>query len=132
MLLKICFKSDVCVQENMLTSLLCLCQDVEYIRAHYNIENFIYFSHHRYEEHAQLRHFVLQPPLQLFTKHLFKELLRLARKSCLHHRIYPPSHSQEVGARGASGPAWLDSFQPLSMSAQIHLVSSVTLLHCKK
>ncbi|KAM8726794.1 cilia- and flagella-associated protein 61 [Acanthopagrus schlegelii] len=70
-------------------------QDVEYIRAHYNIENFIYFSHHRYEEHAQIRHFVLNPSFQHFSKHLFKEVLRLAHKSCLYHRMYPPDCSQE-------------------------------------
>uniref|UniRef100_A0A8C9ZCB3 Cilia and flagella associated protein 61 n=1 Tax=Sander lucioperca TaxID=283035 RepID=A0A8C9ZCB3_SANLU len=70
-------------------------QDIEYIRAHYNIENFIYFSHHRYEEHAQIRHFVLKPSFQHFTKHVFKEVLRLAHKSCLFHRIYPSDHSQE-------------------------------------
>ncbi|XP_034755235.1 cilia- and flagella-associated protein 61 isoform X2 [Etheostoma cragini] len=70
-------------------------QDIEYIRAHYNIENFIYFSHHRYEEHAQIRHFVLKPFFQHFTKHVFKEVLRLAHKSCLFHRIYSSHNSQE-------------------------------------
>uniref|UniRef100_A0A3Q1FLN4 Cilia and flagella associated protein 61 n=1 Tax=Acanthochromis polyacanthus TaxID=80966 RepID=A0A3Q1FLN4_9TELE len=70
-------------------------QDIEFIRGHYNIENFIYFSHHRHEEHAQMRHFVLKPIFQHFTKHLFKEVLRLAHKSCLYHRLYPPCHSHE-------------------------------------
>ncbi|XP_029281289.1 LOW QUALITY PROTEIN: cilia- and flagella-associated protein 61 [Cottoperca gobio] len=70
-------------------------QDIKYICSHYNIENFIYFSHHRSEEHAQIRHFVLKPSFQHFSKHLFKELLRLAHKSCLFHRVYPPNHSRE-------------------------------------
>ncbi|XP_072218988.1 cilia- and flagella-associated protein 61 [Leuresthes tenuis] len=70
-------------------------QDIEYLRAHYNIENFIYFSHHRYEEHAHIRHFVLKPSFQSFTKHMFKEVLRLTHKSCLYYKLYPPHHSQE-------------------------------------
>ncbi|KAG7220569.1 hypothetical protein INR49_018006 [Caranx melampygus] len=70
-------------------------QDVEYLRAHYNLENFIYFSHHSYEEHARIRHFVLLPSFQHFTRHLFQEVLRLAHRSCLHHRLYPPGRSQE-------------------------------------
>ncbi|XP_034436485.1 cilia- and flagella-associated protein 61 [Hippoglossus hippoglossus] len=70
-------------------------QDIEFIRAHFNIENFIYFSHHRYEEHARIRHFVLKPSFQHFTKHLFKDVLRLSHRSCLYHRLYPPPHSQQ-------------------------------------
>ncbi|CAI5684642.1 cilia- and flagella-associated protein 61 isoform X2 [Oreochromis niloticus] len=70
-------------------------QDIEYIRAHYNIESFIYFSHHGYDEHAQILHFVLKTTIQHFSKNFFKEVLRLARKSCLYLRIYPSYHSQE-------------------------------------
>uniref|UniRef100_A0A3Q4H1U5 Cilia and flagella associated protein 61 n=1 Tax=Neolamprologus brichardi TaxID=32507 RepID=A0A3Q4H1U5_NEOBR len=75
-------------------------QDIEYIRAHYNIESFIYFSHHGYDEHAQILHFVLKTTVQHFSKNFFKEVLRQARKSCLYLRIYPLYHSQEVSARG--------------------------------
>ncbi|XP_068610237.1 cilia- and flagella-associated protein 61 [Brachionichthys hirsutus] len=70
-------------------------QDVDFLRAHYNLENFIYFSHHRYEEHAQILLFILQPSFQHFSKHLFKEVLRLAHKSCLYHRGYPAHHSHQ-------------------------------------
>ncbi|XP_055005715.1 LOW QUALITY PROTEIN: cilia- and flagella-associated protein 61 [Boleophthalmus pectinirostris] len=65
-------------------------QEVEFLRAHYNIENFIYFSHHSYEEHAALRHFVLRPTARHCCHLLFREVLRLSHKSCLYHRDYPP------------------------------------------
>ncbi|XP_066532406.1 cilia- and flagella-associated protein 61 isoform X2 [Hoplias malabaricus] len=70
-------------------------QDVEYIRAHYNIENFVYFSHYQREEHARLCHFALNPIFQHFSKHFLKEALRLAHISCLYYRVYPPHHSRE-------------------------------------
>ncbi|XP_061560064.1 cilia- and flagella-associated protein 61 [Phycodurus eques] len=70
-------------------------KDMEYIRARYNIENFIYFSHHGSHEHAQLHHFVLHRCFQHFGRHFFKETLRLARKSSLYHRVYPLDSGQE-------------------------------------
>uniref|UniRef100_G3PDQ4 Cilia- and flagella-associated protein 61 N-terminal domain-containing protein n=1 Tax=Gasterosteus aculeatus TaxID=69293 RepID=G3PDQ4_GASAC len=69
--------------------------DAEYICAHYNIENFIYFSHHRREELAQIRHLVLKSSFQHLGRHLFKEVLRLAGRSCLFHRMYPSIQGQE-------------------------------------
>ncbi|XP_069579805.1 cilia- and flagella-associated protein 61 [Brachyistius frenatus] len=70
-------------------------QEVEFLRGHYNVENFVYFSHHSYEEHARILHFVLQLTFRHFTKQLFKEVLRLSRRSCLYHRSYPPPRCQE-------------------------------------
>ncbi|XP_047429100.1 cilia- and flagella-associated protein 61 [Mugil cephalus] len=70
-------------------------EDVEYLRARFNIENFIYFSHHGYEEHAQILHFLLRPSFLSSSRHLLKDVLRLAHKSCLYHRLHPPYCSQE-------------------------------------
>ncbi|XP_062323305.1 cilia- and flagella-associated protein 61 [Osmerus eperlanus] len=70
-------------------------EDIDSIRANYDIENFIYFSHHRYEEHAQLGHFALSPVFQHYAKHFLKEALRLAHKSCLYYPVYPVCHSQK-------------------------------------
>ncbi|KAM6280954.1 LOW QUALITY PROTEIN: cilia- and flagella-associated protein 61 [Porphyrio hochstetteri] len=63
--------------------------DIEYIRSHYNIEDFIHFSHHQPEEHGHLYHFALNPVFHHYTKHFLKETLRLAHKSSLYYPVYP-------------------------------------------
>ncbi|XP_032460315.1 cilia- and flagella-associated protein 61 [Phocoena sinus] len=63
--------------------------DIEYIRSHYNIEDFIYFSHHQRKEHGHLYHFALNPIFQHYTKFFLKEILRLGYKSCLYYPVYP-------------------------------------------
>ncbi|XP_017312261.1 cilia- and flagella-associated protein 61 isoform X2 [Ictalurus punctatus] len=70
-------------------------QDIEYIRANYDIENFVYFSHHQREEHGRLCQFALNPIFQHYAKHFLKEALRLAHKSCLYYRVYPSYHSDK-------------------------------------
>ncbi|KFQ92308.1 Uncharacterized protein C20orf26, partial [Nipponia nippon] len=62
--------------------------DIEYIRSHYNIEDFINFNHHQQEEHGHLYHFALNPIFRHYTKHFLKEILRLAHKSSLYYPIY--------------------------------------------
>ncbi|PKU30624.1 cilia- and flagella-associated protein 61 [Limosa lapponica baueri] len=63
--------------------------DIEYIRSHYNIEDFIHFDHYQPEEHGHLYHFVLNPVFHHYTKHFLKEILRMAHKSSLYYPIYP-------------------------------------------
>uniref|UniRef100_UPI00398F1531 cilia- and flagella-associated protein 61 n=1 Tax=Pristiophorus japonicus TaxID=55135 RepID=UPI00398F1531 len=64
-------------------------EDIEYIRSHYNIENFIYFNHHQREEHGHLYHFALIPIFHHFTRHFLKEILRITFKTCLYYPVYP-------------------------------------------
>ncbi|XP_053345413.1 cilia- and flagella-associated protein 61 [Clarias gariepinus] len=70
-------------------------QDIEYIRANYDIENFVYFSQHQREEHGRLCQFALNPIFQHYAKHFLKEALRLSHKSCLYYRIYPSYQSDK-------------------------------------
>lgn len=70
-------------------------EEIEYIRSHYNIEDFIYFNHHSRDEHGHLHHFVLNPVFSHLTKHFFKEILRLAHKTCLYYPLYPPYTPKE-------------------------------------
>ncbi|NWR44110.1 CFA61 protein, partial [Regulus satrapa] len=63
--------------------------DIEYIRSHYNIEDFIHFNHHQQEEHGHLCHFVLNPVFHRYAKYFLKEILRLGHKSSLYYPIYP-------------------------------------------
>nr|XP_054397601.1 cilia- and flagella-associated protein 61 isoform X1 [Pongo abelii] len=65
--------------------------DIEYVRSHYNIEDFIYFSHHQREEHGHMHHFALNPIFRHYTKFFLKEILRLGFKSCLYYPVYPKS-----------------------------------------
>uniref|UniRef100_A0A8C8Z7A0 Cilia and flagella associated protein 61 n=1 Tax=Prolemur simus TaxID=1328070 RepID=A0A8C8Z7A0_PROSS len=62
--------------------------DLEYIRSHYNIEDFIYFNHHQREEHGHLHYFALNPIFRHYTKFFLKEILRLGYKSCLYYPVY--------------------------------------------
>lgn len=73
----------------LLTHKFLIFQDIEYIRSHYNIEDFINFNYHQQEEHGHLCHFVLNPVFHHYTKYFLKEILRLGHKSSLYYPIYP-------------------------------------------
>ena len=42
---------------------------MDYLRAHYNIEDFIYYNYHAPEEHGHMHHFVLNPVFQTHCRH---------------------------------------------------------------
>ncbi|XP_076463469.1 cilia- and flagella-associated protein 61-like [Babylonia areolata] len=71
-------------------------EDIEYIRSHYNIEDFIYYNHHRREDHGHLHHLALNPIFCHLTKHFLKEILRLSNKTCLYYPLYPVYSSKET------------------------------------
>ncbi|OWF50418.1 cilia- and flagella-associated protein 61-like isoform X2 [Mizuhopecten yessoensis] len=71
-------------------------EDIEYIRSHYNIEDFIYFNHHRREEHGHLHHFALNPIFSHLSKHFIKEILRQGHKTCLYYPLYPPYTDKQI------------------------------------
>ncbi|XP_064599733.1 cilia- and flagella-associated protein 61-like [Liolophura sinensis] len=71
-------------------------EDIEYIRSHYNIEDFIYYNHHKREEHGHLHHYALSPIFQHLSKHFLKEVLRRGHKTCLYYPLYPAYSSKET------------------------------------
>ena len=71
-------------------------EDIEYIRSHYNVEDFIYFNHHSRSEHGHLHHYALNPIFKHYSKHFLKELLRLGHKTCLYYPLYPAYTDKEV------------------------------------
>ncbi|XP_078590142.1 cilia- and flagella-associated protein 61-like isoform X1 [Branchiostoma floridae x Branchiostoma japonicum] len=73
-------------------------ENVEYIRSHYNVEDFIYYNHHARSEHGHIHHLALNPIFQHYSKHFLKEVLRLSHKSCLYYPIYPPYAAKETQA----------------------------------
>ncbi|XP_056099351.1 cilia- and flagella-associated protein 61 [Rhinichthys klamathensis goyatoka] len=68
-------------------------EDIEFIRANFDVERFMYFSHQQREEHGRLCHFLLNLVFQQHTKYILKEVLRLAHKSCLYYLLHPPHYS---------------------------------------
>lgn len=71
-------------------------EDIEYIRSHYNIEDFIYYNHHRRSEHAHLHHYALNPVFRHYSKHFLKEVLRLGHNTCLYYPLYPGFSENQV------------------------------------
>uniref|UniRef100_A0A8C4X0J9 Cilia- and flagella-associated protein 61 N-terminal domain-containing protein n=1 Tax=Eptatretus burgeri TaxID=7764 RepID=A0A8C4X0J9_EPTBU len=61
-------------------------QDIEFIHAQYNIEDFIDFEQYLPSEHACLQHFVLNPAFVCFRKYYLRELFRLSNSSSFYYQ----------------------------------------------
>ncbi|ESO85404.1 hypothetical protein LOTGIDRAFT_107567 [Lottia gigantea] len=94
-------------------------EDIEYIRSHYNIEDFIYFNHHRREDHGHLHHFALNPVFSHLSKHFLKEVLRLGHKTCLYYPLYPPYISHELTTKNTMISA-LNDLVPVRARRQVN------------
>jgi len=63
--------------------------DIDYIRSHYNIEDYIYFCLYESSEHGHLHHFVLNPIFQHYSKYFLKEIFYQSKMSSFYYPIYP-------------------------------------------
>lgn len=91
-------------------------EEIEYIRSHYNIEDFIYFNHHRRDEHGHIHHFCLNPVFQHYTKQFFKEILRQGHKSCLY---YPVEQNSDENTKKHSLITGINYLVPVRARRQI-------------
>ncbi|CAL8312281.1 unnamed protein product [Lota lota] len=92
-------------------------EDVEFVRAHYNMESFIYFSQHSYQEHGRLCHLTLLPLFHRHAQHFLRDVLRLAHKTCLYLRAYHPLHHAHKTVHAES--CVLDCMVPLAPRRQV-------------
>ena len=63
--------------------------DIDFIRSHYNLEDFIYFTHHKFSEHGRINHWAISATFSYYTKHFMRECMRLCNMSCLYYMMYP-------------------------------------------
>lgn len=66
------------------------------MRSNYNLDDFIYYTHHKREEHGHLNHFSLVPIFSFMTKYFIREILRKSSKTCLYYPIYPEYAPNDV------------------------------------
>nr|XP_055041583.1 cilia- and flagella-associated protein 61 isoform X2 [Misgurnus anguillicaudatus] len=109
----------VCQVESQVVGLIIIRdeEDIEFIRAHFDIERFMYFNHHQREDHGRLCHFILNPIYQPHARHFFKEVLRLSHKSCLYYSIYPAQNRHKITSHSLT--AVLNVMVPVSPRRQI-------------
>jgi len=71
-------------------------ENIDYLRSQYNLEEFIYFTLHRRNDHIHLFHFVINPIFAFMTKIFIKEVLRKVKKTSIYYPIFPRYAEDEV------------------------------------
>ncbi len=121
-------------------------ENIEYLKSWYNIEDFIYYSHHQRNEHGHLHHFVMNPIFHHLTKIFLKvsydiigcwlvskrsvssissclqEMMRLDNKSCFYYPVparLNGSQSQDSGFERHSLVTCLGEMVPIRPRRQI-------------
>jgi hypothetical protein len=79
-------------------------EDIEYIQNNYNIEDFIYFSHHKREEHGHLSHFVLMPIFAFMSTGMMREILKMSKKTSLYYPVYPEYTTTPTASNNLDSP----------------------------
>ncbi|XP_063727763.1 cilia- and flagella-associated protein 61-like isoform X1 [Symsagittifera roscoffensis] len=74
-------------------------EQIEYLKSCFNIEDFVYYSHHQRSEHGHLHHMVMNPIFHHLTRTFLKEVMRLDGKSCLYYPVFSRQYNEETGER---------------------------------
>ncbi|VDQ02698.1 unnamed protein product [Trichobilharzia regenti] len=97
---------------------------MEWLRAHYNIEDFIYYTHHARNEHVCLYHFLLAANFHSHTSMFLREILRQSRKTCIYYRV-PPPYAYESFYCNTTLITCLSKLTPVSPRRQIKYPKSL-------
>nr|CDS34600.2 hypothetical transcript [Hymenolepis microstoma] len=65
-------------------------RNINWLRANYDLEDYIYFMQHGSLEFATIIHFLLSSNAQSRAKLFIREVMRQAGKSCFFYYVYPP------------------------------------------
>ncbi|EUB63759.1 hypothetical protein EGR_01382 [Echinococcus granulosus] len=65
-------------------------EHIDWLKANYDLEEYIYFTHHGKHEFATLIHFVLSLTVHSRARFFLREVMRQSGKTCFFYLIYPP------------------------------------------
>ncbi|KAM3185959.1 hypothetical protein ACTXT7_005307 [Hymenolepis weldensis] len=100
-----------------------------WLRANYDLEDYIYFMQHGNLEFATIVHFLLSSNVQSRTKLFIREVMRQAGKTCFFYYVYPP-WSTDTKLKMNTPLSCLADFYPVRPRRQI--IYSAELLNSEK